>query len=80
MSGRTIEKVLADVKSARIKKQPLNWPVQDTAEDMEIVCAEIIVDIQKVKKGNKASAKRVRDYTKVMETLGKDFRLTSVKL
>jgi len=36
------------------------------------------MELPKAGKGNKASAKRIRTYTKVMETLGKDFRKVSV--
>jgi hypothetical protein len=79
MAERTIEKVVSDVKAARVNKQALNWSIKDLTEDIGIVCGEILVNLPKVDKGNQAAAKRVRDYTKVLETLGKDFRKASVK-
>lgn len=79
MADRTIEKIVSDVKIARVKKLALNWSVNDLTEDIGIVCAEILVTLPKVDKGNKAAAKRVRDYTKILETLGKDFRKASLK-
>lgn len=78
MAERTVEKVVSDVKQARIDKIPLGWALQDLTEDIGIICAEILIDLPKVNKGNKAAAKRVRTYTKVLETLGKDFRKSSV--
>lgn len=79
MAERTIEKILNDVKTARVNKVPLNWTEKDLSEDISIVCGEIIVELPKCLKGNKAAKKRVRDYTKLMETLGKDYRKASLK-
>jgi len=79
MAERTVEKIVNDVKQARIDKIALGWSVEDLTEDMGIICAEILVDLPKVNKGNKAAAKRVRTYTKVLETIGKDFRKASLQ-
>ncbi len=77
-TGRTVGKIVKDVKTARVNKQNLGWSKADLTEDMGIICAEILVELPKVNKNNQAATKRVRDYTKVMETIGKDFRLASV--
>ena len=78
MAERTVEKIVGDVQKARVDKQPLGWCIGDLAEDIGIICDEILMELPKAGKGNKASAKRIRTYTKVMETLGKDFRKVSV--
>lgn len=77
---RTIEEIVSDVQEARIAKVKLGYTLEGLADDINIVTVEMTKDLAKFTvKGNKAAGKRVRTYTKVLETLGKEFRLESVK-
>lgn len=78
---REIAVIVEEIKDVRAKGETLAYSVDELAADIEVVAAEMLVDMVKVtEKGNKSAAKRVRDYTKVLETLGKAFRKESVKM
>ena len=77
---RTLDEILVDVKVAREKKVKLTWSPQEIAADMKVAAQALIVDIEKyLTKGMAAPAKRVRTSSKVLETLGKAFRVQSIK-
>ena len=76
---RSASAIVSDIKEARINGIKIDWPINEIVADMRVLSGEMIVDTQKyIDRGNKAAAKRVRDYTKCMETLGLAFRKKSV--
>ena len=77
---RTFENINADVKYARKEYLNLNWTPEEIAFDMMVVANQLIFELEKyLDKGMKAPAKRIRLDTKVLETLGKSFRVQSIK-
>ncbi len=77
---RPLKEILADVRVARESKVKIAWSPQEIAADMKVAAQELIIDIDKyLVKGMEAPAKRVRTSSKVLETLGKAFRVQSVK-
>ncbi len=80
MEERPLNEILADIKLARESKAKITWSPEEIAADMKVAANALIVDIDKyLEKGMAAPAKRVRTATKVLETLGKAFRVQSVK-
>jgi hypothetical protein len=72
--------IYSDVKIARKEYDNLNWTPEELATDIMVVANQLIFDLEKyLDKGMEAPAKRVRLDTKVLETLGKSFRVQSVK-
>jgi hypothetical protein len=76
---RTAETIVENVRDANSKKIALGWTRSELTEDISILCSEILVELAKAERGNKAAAKRVRVYTKVLETLGKEYRKVTTK-
>lgn len=77
---RPLKEILADVRVARESKVKIAWSPQEIATDMKVAAQALIADIDKyLIKGMEAPAKRVRTSSKVLETLGKAFRVQSVK-
>jgi len=69
-----------EIKHARKSKSPLDWEPKDIATDMLSTAKHLIMDLEKYLNQNmEASAKRVRTKSKILETLGKSFRVQSVK-
>jgi hypothetical protein len=75
-----LEIIMYDAATARSGKVNLLWPVNDIATDMLVVAKQLIVDLEKFLKTNReAPAKRIRNGTKALDTLGKSFRVQSIK-
>jgi hypothetical protein len=78
---RPIREIESDVRNARISKVKLNWQPDELAIDMFVVTRQLVVDLEKyLNQGMKAPARRIRATTKILETLGKSFRVQSVKV
>jgi hypothetical protein len=72
--------IYSDVTTAREKKVNLKWTPEELAIDMQVVVNQLIIDLNKfLNSGTNASAKRIRSDSKVLETLGKSFRVQSIK-
>jgi Histone H1-like protein Hc1 len=72
--------IYSDVTTARKEKVNLKWTPEELAIDMVVVVNQLTKDLEKyLDKEMKAPAKRVRLDTKVLETLGKSFRVQSIK-
>lgn len=57
----------------------LDFDIDETTEVLFATVEEIKVDLEKfTEKGNKQAGKRVRKYTKSLETIGRQFRMLSV--
>lgn len=79
MEFRDIKDIVADIKGLRVEQAKIEWPVSEIIADMTVLAGALIVDSRKYQTtGNKSAAKRVRDYTKCLETLGLGFRKQSV--
>jgi len=77
---RSLNEILADVEVARTKHAKLDWSPNEIVTDMKVVAEALIQNIDKyTNKGMAAPAKRIRTLSKAMETLGKAFRVQSVK-
>jgi hypothetical protein len=69
-----------EIKHARRSKFTLDWEPKDIATDMLSTAKHLVVDLEKyLNQDLEASAKRVRTKSKILETLGKSFRVQSVK-
>jgi hypothetical protein len=77
---RTLKEIQDDVQVARESKAKIDWSPQEIAADMLVVAQQLIIDIEKyLEKNMEAPCKRVRTNSKMLETLGKAFRLQAVK-
>lgn len=80
MDYRPISEIIEEIKEIRKDKAKIDWELEDMAADMEVLASSLIVDVKKfIEKGNKSAGKRVRDYTKALESIGLAFRNKSVK-
>jgi hypothetical protein len=76
---RELSDIIADVKIARESKAKISWSPQEIAMDMLVASKQLQEDLEKyLLKDMDAPAKRVRRVSKVLETLGKAFRVQSV--
>ena len=77
---RPLNEIKDDVMTAREKGDKITWSSIDIACDMLVAAKKLQIDLEKfLTKGMAAPAKRVRTTTKVLETLGRAFRVQSVK-
>jgi hypothetical protein len=77
---RSFKEIYSDVRFARERKKKLIWTSEEIAIDMLVVSKKFIIDLEKyLESGTEASAKRIRATSKILETLGKSFRVQSVK-
>lgn len=77
---RHLREIETDVMLARKNKVKLKWQPYEIAIDMFVISKQLTVDIEKyLNTGMEAPAKRVRATSKILETLGKSFRVQSVK-
>jgi hypothetical protein len=80
MEERSLEDIQKDVQEARDWKTKVNRTSKELARDINTVIMYLTVDCQKyLEKGMEAPAKRIRAHTKLLETLGKSFRIQSTK-
>ena len=77
--SRTAATIVAESKSIRKGALVSDYNEAEVAEDLALLSAEIISQLEKANKGVKAAKKRVRDLTKAVETFGKLYRAESVK-
>jgi hypothetical protein len=78
---RPLREIESDVRNARISKVNLKWQPDEIAVDMLVTSRQLIVDLEKyLESGMKAPARRIRATSKILETLGKSFRVQSVKI
>jgi hypothetical protein len=76
---RQLREIETDVMLARKNKVKLEWQPYEIAIDMLVVSKKLTEDLEKyLNTGMKAPAKRVRSISKILETLGKSFRVQSV--
>lgn len=67
------------VDSSRISGDELSFTIEETKELILATNEQVAIDLAKfADKGNKQAGKRVRRYTKTLETLGRHFRKLSV--
>ncbi len=72
--------VYRDAKVARTENARIDWEAKEIATDMLLITKKLAVDLEKfIRKGMESPARRVRRGTKALETLGKAFRIQSVK-
>jgi hypothetical protein len=77
---RPVEEIIKDIQLARAEGITLKCTPQELATDMLTVARQMIVEIEKyLNKDMEAPAIRIRRDSKVLETLGKFFRVQSVK-
>ena len=81
MSGvRKLRDIETDVKLARMNKVNMKWQPYELAIDMLVVSKQLTVDLEKyLNTSMEAPAKRVRAISKILETIGRSFRIQSVK-
>jgi hypothetical protein len=80
IEARSLKEIQDDVRVARESKAKIDWSPQEIATDMLVVAQQLIIDIDKyLEKSMEAPSKRVRTGSKILETLGKAFRLQAVK-
>ena len=78
---RSIEDIVAYVKELRKNKEQQGEPIEQIVADIEVVLAEMLVDLHKYAVyDNQSAAKRVRSYTLIMETLGLGYRKGSLNI
>ncbi len=70
---RNINIIINDVKNMKTFES-----IDQISADMEVVMGEIIVDLSKFKKNNKAAGARVRKYILIFNALGKSFKKFSI--
>jgi hypothetical protein len=76
---RSFNEIYTDIRIARERKHKITWTPEEIAIDMVVVTKQLIVNLGKfLSTGMDAPAKRIRSESKVLETLGKSFRLRSV--
>jgi len=79
MEERTVKIIVEQMKLVRTGQASIaSWSLEDVLSDIELVSGEILAESLKVRKGNKAAARRVRSYLKTLETLGLEFRKKSI--
>ena len=77
---RPIEEIINDTMSARINKARLVWRPEEIASDMLVVVKRLQIDLEKyLKTRMKSPNRRARLLTRILETLGKNFRVQSTK-
>jgi hypothetical protein len=77
---RAFNEIYSDVMIARETHTLLVWTPEEIAIDMLVVTKQITIDLEKyLSTRMTAPAKRVRLDSKILETLGKSFRVQSVK-
>jgi hypothetical protein len=77
---RLLRDIETDVKLARKNKVNMNWQPYELAIDLLVVSKQLTIDLEKyMNSGMVAPAKRVRANSKILETLGRSFRIQSVK-
>ena len=80
LEPRPIREITDDAMIARIKKAKLAWSPEEIATDMLVVVKQLQIDLEKyLEKKMEAPNRRARLLTKVLETLGKNFRVQSIK-
>ena len=80
IENRPIQEIVDDAMSARINKAKLSWSPEEIASDMLVIVKQLQIDLEKyLKKRMEAPNRRVRSLSKILETLGKNFRVQSVK-
>jgi hypothetical protein len=78
---RHLREIESDIRTARASKIILKWQPEELAIDMLFVSRKLIIDIEKyLVSGMEAPAKRIRSKSKILETLGKSYRVQSVKI
>ena len=77
---RPIKEIVNDAMAARVAKAKLAWTPEEIASDMLVVARQLQVDLEKyLEKKMEAPNRRARSLSKVLETLGKNFRVQSIK-
>jgi hypothetical protein len=77
---RKLRDIETDVKLARMNKVNMKWQPYEVAIDMLVASKQITVDLEKyMNTGMETPAKRVRAISKILETIGRSFRIQSVK-
>lgn len=77
---RAFNEIYSDVKIARETHTILVWTPEEIATDMLVVTKQITTDLEKyLSTSMTAPAKQIRLDSKILETLGKSFRVQSVK-
>ena len=77
---RGFNEIYSDVKKARETHTILVWTPEAIARDMLAITKQITTDLEKyLSTSMTAPAKRVRLDSKILETLGKSFRVQSEK-
>jgi hypothetical protein len=75
--------ITAQVTAVREEKASMDaWTLADVLADIKVIVEVLEEEIKKSEKWdlrNKQSLKRIRLYTKTLETLGRKFRVLSVK-
>ena len=75
--------ITAQVTAVREEKASMDaWTLADVLADIKVIVGVLEEEIKKSEKWdlrNKQSLKRIRLYTKTLETLGRKFRVLSVK-
>jgi hypothetical protein len=80
IEDRPIKEIIDDAMSARVNKAKLAWSPEEIASDMLVVTKQLQIDLEKyLEKMMEAPNRRARLLSKVLETLGKNFRVQSVK-
>jgi hypothetical protein len=79
MEEKTFRSISQDVMDARRYNVKLNYTPEEIATDLLTTAKVLIIDLEKfLSLGMQEPAKRVRFNTKIMETLGKSFRIQSI--
>jgi hypothetical protein len=77
---RQLRDIETDVMLGRKNKVNMKWQLYELAIDLLVVSKQLTVDLEKyMNTGMEAPAKRVRAISKILETLGRSFRIQSVK-
>jgi len=79
IEARELVAIIRDVEIARTSKLNLRWTSEEIACDMLVIARQLIIDLENyLNERREAPAKRIRRGTKILETLGKSFRVQSV--
>jgi len=77
---RQLRDIETEVRLARKNKVNMKWHPYELAIDLLVVSKQLTVDIEKyLNTSMEAPAKRVRAISKILETIGRSFRIQSVK-
>jgi hypothetical protein len=77
---RQLRDIETDVNLARKNKVNMKWQPYELAIDLLVVSKQLTVYLEKyLNTSMEAPAKRVRAISKILETLGRSFRIQSVK-